>query len=232
MTRYLSVCPVVTQIDLLKGLFLSNLVLQFLSTSKRYSPEVMTFILGTFHSFFSNSQLKSKHTTPEPDQKQLINIPTATVQLPIYLDTKKSFKNIIPPINFQLLKNDDLKNNEEMSIIILGSLYNLLEFSIALYAELPSFPEIVDPIKWIFEKETITIFGKNETLKQKHNSLKELLMKKIENKKLTRDKLVLHPKKPKSIPQYNPEFIEGYSVDKNYDINIERAEMKKLKKET
>lgn len=146
MGAYLALCRIRSLRDIASGLFLSTLFLQFEELSKRLVPEVVNFLINcVLH--LAPSKFKDAQSLPG-------TFPSLDFRSPrckhLALDVSKA-KGLSPrqPNLTELLISED--STEQGKVDLLAASLDLLLKSAEMYKGLDGFPEIYDPVMYIFE---------------------------------------------------------------------------------
>ncbi|KAK9765272.1 nucleolar complex protein 14 [Basidiobolus ranarum] len=223
--QYLGQCSIRNGRDLLSGLFLSNIVLEFQSLSKRIVPEAHNFLLSALYHL---APLEQSETIPGwfPLIDEYFGKWTEE------LDNTK-LKSAKPQlINFgELLASSKVTpeffETAEFRATALKMIVHLIGESAVLYCSTAAFLELFTPalelIRSVQQKKFST------ELKKVFSDVEDKLARLLKHATDRRKPLQLQKHKAIAIASYLPKFEENYSIDKHYDPDRERSEMNKLK---
>ncbi|XP_065071056.1 nucleolar protein 14-like [Rhopilema esculentum] len=201
--------------DLLSGLFISNILLEFQLLSKRFVPEVINFLCAVL-----SMATKPKSTLKYSPSLQIHNKNKNC----LYLEDKTNK-------NGRKLKLSDLKDSNEklrnlevetrVSVLRLG--VNLTKRFAGLYKDLSSYSEVFAPA--IEAIKLIPLDRYPQQIQEEISQLRGLLENSSERQPLT----LLH-RKPIPLPLLEPKFDESYEItskkrSKDKTVN-ERSKLK------
>ncbi|KAF8928499.1 Nop14-like protein [Dissophora ornata] len=222
MSQYLGQCQVASVKDLTSGLMLCNLFLDYQSLSKRAVPEAINFLSSSL------VYLAPKGTFSDidslPGQFPVFEIDHAALQM-----TTKGLESVeVERLSMEMFRMKDaaLEKNSYRVSAMSASADLLMKYAL-LYASTSAFKEMFEgPIALLKTLSSLPHFS---------SSLKSQLEKSLDRiQKLdtfstdSRAPLQMQAHKPVPIASYVPKFEEGYSMDKHYDPDVERAQAHKL----
>ncbi len=241
--QYLSQCPISCVSHIVSGLLCCASLLRWSSTSGRFAPEAISFLMGVLSLFACDQwrQVATKLvTTP-----MFHSVPEKRKTLGLLLRERASrFKedlgddDVIPklPLNAACIlertengfhDNDNNIPTPDVCVAILGTIYSLLEASIPSLASTEGFPEVVFPIKGILA----TICPSEEPhalptqLQKVHVRVYQKIME-LEGAALAkRSPLQWQVGGVRSVKALFPKFEEGFVPGRG-----QNSEVKKLKK--
>ncbi|ORX88183.1 Nop14-like protein [Neocallimastix californiae] len=229
MENYLSQAIINSEKDIVKGLYLCNIIYMTQRQSKRYIPEVMNFLLKSILIIVPESYINSKTKSSILNSSTIVNNKK-------YCLTGKDWKKVeLKPLKLSLIMTNSTTNKEftkyitsnELRISILGLCIELLEKYSRLYLDIGCLKEIFSGVdNLISDLEKMPVSNK---LKESLKEFKSNLSSYIQSENVKRKSLQWQKRKPIPIASIVPKFEENYSVDKHYDKNRERAEHNKLK---
>ncbi|TPX35308.1 hypothetical protein SmJEL517_g02315 [Synchytrium microbalum] len=210
LCRFLSLVRVNERADVIAGLFLCNLLLDFQSVAKRYLPEVMPFLVGTLQQVSSRKSGAGLFELASIDSSIFENVDWTAESIPLDLRTRD-----IP---------------DGMCVTIVETTLRLISAFSQLWSENPAHPEIFSSVHKFAESLSDSIpFNKNASFESSLFLLTTTLSQGIEKAVASREPLKFKSRKPVAIPTFMPKFEEGYSLDRRY--NPERAFVEKKKLE-
>ncbi len=240
--QYLSQCPVACVSHIVSGLFCCASLLRWSSTSGRFAPEALSFLMGVLSLFACDQwrQVAAKLVTSPmfhslPDKGKALGL--------LLRERASSFQeefgdDAIPKLPLsaavRILEKtengvDDCANfpTPDVCVAILGTTYALLEASIPSLASTEGFPEVVFPIKGVLA----TISPSEEPqalpsqLQKVHVRLHQKIME-LEGAALAkRSPLQWQLGGVRSVKALLPKFEEGFVPGRG-----QNSEVKKLKK--
>lgn len=224
IARYLGQKIPRTPAEFATGVYLSALALQYQRLSKRYVPEVMNFSLNTLCAL-APSKLKTRPGWfPVHDVPQSIRVRDAS---------DVALRKLKP----QDCRDASIGDGElaSLKLAILGTTVQVLDSAAELWSDKAAFYETFMPVVQVLDRLVATPnrthlpSSVTETLVSKTTAkLKRLLSV----SRLARRPLELHHHRPLPIRTFVPRFEEdGFNPDKHYDVDRERAELAKLRRE-
>jgi len=228
MENYLSQAIINNEKDIIRGLYICNIMYMTQKRSKRYIPEAINYLIKTILMVIPNTCISKK------TESSLLNSNVINNKM-LYLTGNNWSKIELEPLKLSLImsdnntKNEFLKyyNSNELKISILGLCIELLEKYSKLYLDIGCIKEIFSGVdNLISDLEKVPFSNKlNELIKNFKSNLNSY----IQGENVKRKSLQWQKRKPIPIASIVPRFEENYSVDKHYDKNRERAEYNKLK---
>ncbi|KAG9236496.1 nucleolar protein 14 [Amylocarpus encephaloides] len=221
MGRYLALKIPQTLSDFATGAYLVTLCLSYQSFSKRYAPELINFIENTLCTLAPKKLAKLPGSFPYHEPKVSVRIeasPKATRRLALYDCAPQEFSE---------------KDEEALKDAILNTNIALLEAAVDRWVAKPSFTEIFEPgLKILQHLSSKNCRPKLSSVNQKSIvKLTQKLTTLLQTAHLNRRPLTLHHHRPLAIKTSIPKFEETFNPDKHYDVDRERAEAAKLRKE-
>ncbi|KAJ3007859.1 UNVERIFIED_CONTAM: nucleolar complex protein 14 [Siphonaria sp. JEL0065] len=220
MSEYLVMCPATNGRQALSGLVLCQILKEFVKTSKRYIPEVISFL---------HSLLDSLHPTQSTNKNLSITTPSAS---PMDLDlcTLLARPGTKKAETFPEFKTDSFK------ISALATAVNLIGQFSRVYSDASGFIEIYAPLleklvkfEGLVSKKPFAKAAKkpSETLVGIFKTNIDLVKGLLVSAALKRKPLLLQKRKAMAIKSFVPKFQEHYSMDRRFDANRDRAKVKK-----
>lgn len=193
MEQMLTKCKVKTKRDISYGLFVTTLVLEYVSLSKRYLPAAVNFLAGLLHMCIPKSGVKLVKVIPP-----FKSISNHLVLLDNCTNLKDNLK-----MNCTDLENSDELNNE-FKVRVFNTTLNLLNEFVELYKELSSCVEVFEHVfKYL---ELIPTENYPEIVRNNHEKLVDTLKDLKTNRKLIYVRMA--EKKPKALRLYEPKIVE------------------------
>jgi len=229
MENYLSQTIINNEKDIIKGLYICNIMYMTQKQSKRYIPEVMNFIIKSILMIIPETYISN--TTKE----KLLNSNIIVNNKKFNLTGKNWEKIELKPIKMSLIMSNNTTKKEfikyiksnELRVSTLGLCIELLNKYSKLYLDIGCLKEIFSGVEnLINDLEKISFSVK---LKELLKEFKYNLISYLQGENVKRKSLQWQKRKPIPIASIVPKFEENYSIDKHYDKNRERAEHNKLK---
>jgi len=203
MSQVLAQSPVRCMRDVLRGLFLCDLFLEYISLSKRLVPEAINFLCGILF-------LASKKEGQTP---QLVLPFKDTSKWRDLLKLKSDASSVVVkplPVTSTLgeVTADEL-TTDEMRVHSLSHCLSVLNKFVDLYQDLPASVEIFTPVKEHLQRIPVDPYP--PSFKKLHSTLLSRIND-LYNKSLTRKHLTLQARRPEPIKTFEPKFEEHYEV--------------------
>ncbi|XP_051474657.1 nucleolar protein 14 isoform X2 [Apus apus] len=216
----LDTCRITTLQDVIKGLFICCLFLEYVSLSRRFVPELINFLLGVLHISLPKKQAQG-YTVVHPFTPVGKNLELLLVCDKEDLESWQK-KNL--PLSIVTRLNETSRtemNHTRLSCLALC--FDLIKKSAALYESLPSFHEIMHPIR-ILLAQHVPVNEYPEKMKEwYHSALKEL-----ENKVKHYTPLICEKKKPVPLKQYTPKIVKVLEFGRKQASSKKEQERKQL----
>jgi len=222
MASYLGLCRVRNLRDVCSGLFICTLWLQFEDYSKRFVPEVVTFLVNTL---LHLSPHKIEDVASLPGS---FPCPDFGIRSELIVDVRKARK--LSPGTVDLPTILLGTGGEQAKVDLLGTCLMLLERFADQYKSLDGFLELFSPVQAILVRLDIDHLA--GALRDRITAINMVLSKLLKFSKQQRTPLRLQVHKPIPIPSYVPKFEEHTSnYLKNRDPDHERNEAAKLRRQ-
>ncbi|CAO3633792.1 unnamed protein product [Cunninghamella blakesleeana] len=224
MAQALAQCPIQTELDIGRGIFLTQLFLEYQAVAKRFVPEALNFlqlilVLLSPKSVFKKSIIPGLFPLSENHSFSLH-----------IKDIKMDDVEHIPTITLDqfVVEDDENNNNDQLKLSLLQATLRILEKYLQLYASTPALIEVFEPILLLINE--IQSLEWHEELKTLITTLQERLQRQVKFCKEKRLKTPLRMQQHRPIPiaQHLPKFEKAYSMDRHYDPDHERNAMAKL----
>ncbi|KAG0368209.1 nucleolar complex protein 14, partial [Mortierella sp. AD032] len=223
MSQYLGQCQVGSIKDIASGLMLCNLFLDYQGLSKRVVPEAVNFLASSLVYLAPNGTF-NEDISVLPGSFPIQDVSKATLQM-----TTKGLKSVeVERLSIDIFKMKDsaLEKNTYRVAAMSAAADILLKYAI-LYASTTAFTEMFQgPLELLTKLSTVSEFS--STLKKQIVKTQDRIQKLQGFSTDSRAPLQLQAHKPVPIASYVPKFEEGYSMDKHYDPDVERAQAHKL----
>ena len=225
MTRYLSQKVPQTLSDLAAGTYICTLCLQYQRISKRYIPEVVTYIMNTIWALLPLKHKKLVGTFSQRILPDSLRVPAKST-LPATSIRRLHFRDTSAVVS-------DGSEQQELKQALLLTHIQLVATIAELWASKSAFCEIFDPVYHTL----LTITGKAcaeafpQATRTKAQEVSRRINFLLKQSQQARTPLRLHNHRPLAIKTSIPKFEESYNPSKHYDPDRERAELSKLKAE-
>jgi nucleolar protein 14 len=221
MGRYLALKIPQTLSDYAVGAYICTLCLQYQTLSKRYIPEVISFLENSLCTLAPTELPKLPGNFPyhEPKESVRINdVPKTTRRL--------AFSDCIP-------QERSKTEVEPLKVALLDTNLFLLGVASETWSGKASFTEIFEPSLKILKHlgSKACRLSLNASTQKSLTSLRDKITIAVSNSILNQRPLELHHHRPLAIKTSIPKFEETFNPDKHYDADRERAEAAKLRKE-
>lgn len=222
LARYLGQGPVNTLSDLCTGTYVASLALQYQTTSKRYMPEFLNYILNALCIL-----------APEEPSSKLGSFPLRKPTEPFHITPSKS-------LNIRKLQFWDIKTKiqpDDLKLSLITTLTSLLNTASDLWSTKSASPEIFEQAQAVLQHVSRTCTNKKQKASIPAPALDAIqstidkLSANLSQSRLARRPLLLHNHRPLAVKTAIPKFEETFNPDKHYDPNRERAEVNRLKAE-
>ena len=222
MTRYLGQKVPQTLEDLAIGSYISTLCLRYQRLSKRYVPEVVSYVLNAV---WALCPVKPKHLPglfphhSPPDSLRIRSTSEA-----IEKGRLLSFWDVVRA------PEPTEANNQRIKIALIETHIAMIETMADLWADKSAFCEIFATI-YSALRFLQTSSKLNDKTKEEIRTVANKVHGQLLRSLSARQTLRLHKHRPLAIKTSVPKFEESYNPDKHYDPDRDRAEMSKLKAE-
>lgn len=238
MASYLGLCRVRDLSDICSGLFICTLWLQFEDYSKRFVPEVVTFLANAL---LQLSPHKTKDVGSPPGS---FPSPDLGTHPELRLDAKKARKLSLGAADLPTILLG--AGGDQVKVDLLGTCLVLLERFADQYKSLDGFLELFSPVRDILTQldvdhlpEALRVGHHSSTLncrltaiQDRVTAISSVISRLLKFSKQQRVPLRLQMHKPISIPSYVPKFEEHSSnYLRNRDPDHERNEAAKLRRQ-
>ncbi|KAF9908923.1 nucleolar complex protein 14 [Lobosporangium transversale] len=230
MSQYLGQCQIKSFKDLASGLMLCNLFLDYQKLSKRVIPEAINFLSSAL------VYLAPKGTFGDDLDKLPGLFPIQELDIASLQMTISGLGSIeVERLSIGLFKkNGNVLENNKYKVSAMSAAADLLMKYALLYASTSAYKEMFEgPIgllKILSSSKSIDNQNLNfsSSLKDRLSASLDRIQKLESFSTDSRAPLQLQAHKPVPIASYVPKFEEGYSLDKHYDPDVERAQAHKL----
>ncbi|NXH16719.1 NOP14 protein, partial [Bucco capensis] len=220
MSQLLTKCRITTLQDVIKGLFICCLFLEYVSLSRRFVPELINFLLGVLHISLPKKQAQGYAVvhpfTPVGKNLELL-----------YVCDKKDLeswqKQNLPLSIVARLKETRRTEINHIRLSCLALCFDLIKKSAALYESLPSFHEIMHPVRILLTQHVPVNEYPEQMQEWYHSALKEL-----ENKVKHYTPLICEKKKPVPLKQFTPKIVKVLEFGRTQGSSKKEQERKQL----
>ncbi|NXQ63016.1 NOP14 protein, partial [Anthoscopus minutus] len=220
MSQLLTKCRVTTLQDVIKGLFICCLFLEYVSLSKRFVPELINFLLGVLHISLPKN-LAQGYTVVHPFTPAGKNLELLLV---CDKDDLKSWEKQNVPLSIVTrLKETSRTEINHTRLSCLALCFDLIKKCAALYEPLPSFHEIMHPIRILLTQHVPVNEYPEKMQEWYHSALKEL-----EKKVKCYTPLICEKKKPVPLKQYTPKIVKVLEFGRKQAGSKKEQERKQL----
>ncbi|XP_065591928.1 nucleolar protein 14 [Cyrtonyx montezumae] len=220
MSQLLTKCRITALQDVIKGLFICSLFLEYVSLSRRFVPELINFLLGVLHISLPKKQAQG-YTVVHPFTPVGKNL-----ELLLVCDKKdlESWQKQSLPLSI-VTRLKELSKTEinHIRLSCLALCFDLIKRCAVLYEFLPSFHEIMHPIRVLLTQHVSVNEYPEKMQEWYHSALKEL-----ENKVKHYTPLVCEKKKPVPLKQYTPKIVKVLEFGRKQGGSKKEQERKRL----
>ncbi|KAM6361601.1 nucleolar protein 14 isoform 2-T2 [Alca torda] len=216
----LDMCRITTLQDVIKGLFICCLFLEYVSLSRRFVPEVINFLLGILHISLPKKQVQG-YTVVHPFTPVGKNL-----ELLLVCDKKdlESWQKQNLPLSIVTrLKETNTTEMNHIRLSCLALCFDLIKKCAALYESLPSFHEVMHPVRTLLTQHVPVNEYPEQMQEWYHSALKEL-----ESKVKRYTPLICEKKKPVPLKQYTPKIVKVLEFGRKQGGSKEEQERKQL----
>ncbi|NXA45717.1 NOP14 protein, partial [Nothocercus julius] len=220
MSQLLTKCRITTLQDVVKGLFICCLFLEYVSLSRRFVPELVNFLLGILHISLPKKQAQG-YTVVHPFTPVGKNLELLLVSDKKDLESWQ--KQNLPLSIVTRLKEMSRTELNHIRLSCLALCFDLTKKCAALYESLPSFHEIMHPVR-ILLTQHLPVSEYPEQMQEWYNST----LRELENKAKHYTPLVCEKKKPEPLKQYTPKIMKVLEFGRKLGGSKKEQERKRL----
>ncbi|XP_026555561.1 nucleolar protein 14 [Pseudonaja textilis] len=220
MSQLLTKCAVRTEQDIVKGLFVCCLFLDYTSLAQRFVPELVNFLLGVLHLAIPNKETQGYSLLPP-----FVSLGKHSNLLVV---SEKSGSETWQRQNISLTvlsrstgKSKIETNNLRLSCVALA--LALVRRCAVLYGELPSFREIVGPVRLLLSSLMLQATKYPAQLQELHQSVLEKL-----DVPGTYRPLVCDKRKPVPLKLYTPKIVKVLEFGRKQGSSKQEQERQRL----
>lgn len=222
MTRYLAQKVPQSLEDLATGTYISTLCLQYQKLSRRYVPEVVSYVLNAVWALCPEKprHLPGLFPLRSPPDSLRIRSTSDTIEERRQL----SFWDVV------CVPQSTEANNQNIKVALMETQIAVIEAMAELWAEKSAFCEVFAIVESTLR--FLEICGKlNDKTRDEVRTVANKVHEHLQKSRSTRQPLRLHNHRPLAIKTSIPKFEESYNPDKHYDPDRDRADLSKLKAE-
>ncbi|KAJ7403336.1 Nucleolar protein 14 [Pitangus sulphuratus] len=216
----LDTCRITTLQDVIKGLFICCLFLEYVSLSRRFVPELINFLLGVLHISLPKKQAQG-YTVVHPFTPVGKNLELLLVCDKEDLESWQ--KQNLPLGIVTRLKETSRTEMNHIRLSCLALCFDLIKKCAALYESLPSFHEIMHPVRILLTQHVPVNEYPEKMQDWYHSALNEL-----ENKVKHYTPLICEKKKPVPLKQYTPKLVKVLEFGRKQASSKKEQERKQL----
>ncbi|XP_051654301.1 nucleolar protein 14 [Manacus candei] len=220
MSQLLTKCRITTLQDVIKGLFICCLFLEYVSLSRRFVPELINFLLGVLHISLPKKQAQGYTVvhpfTPVGKNSELLLVCDKE-------DLESWQKQNLPLGIVTRLKETSRTEMNHIRLSCLALCFDLIKKCAALYESLPSFHEIMHPVRILLTQHVPMNEYPEKMQEWYHSALKEL-----ETKVKHYTPLICEKKKPVPLKQYTPKIVKVLEFGRKQASSKKEQERKQL----
>ncbi|CAI5783569.1 Uncharacterized protein PODLI_1B029128 [Podarcis lilfordi] len=218
MSQLLTKCTVTTVQDVVKGLFVCCLFLEYISLSRRFIPELVNFLLGVLYMAIPNKEVQG-YTLVHPFASLGKRSDLLVVTDKADADT---WQKQHLPLHIITRSKDDRTGMNHLRLSCLDLCLDLVKRCAVTYGSLPSFSEIMQPIQMLLRRQMPMI-----RYPQHLQELFDSVLKQLESKG-QRCPLVCEKKKPVPLKLFTPKIVKVLEFGRKQESNKKEQERKRL----
>ncbi|XP_070613104.1 nucleolar protein 14 [Erythrolamprus reginae] len=220
MSQLLTKCAVRTEQDVMKGLFVCCLFLDYTSLSQRFVPELVNFLLGVLHLAIPNKEAQGYSLLPP-----FVSLGKHS-NLLVVCEKPRTETWQKQSISLGILSRSKGKcktetNNLRLSCVALAMA--LVQRCAILYGKLPSFREIVAPVRLLLSSLVLQAAKYPVQLQELHQSVLE----KLDMPRLY-SPLVCDKRKPVPLKLYTPKLVKVLEFGRKQGSSRQEQERQRL----
>ncbi|KAL8207658.1 UNVERIFIED_CONTAM: nucleolar complex protein 14, partial [Gekko kuhli] len=220
MSQLLTKCPVTTLQDVVKGLLVCCLFLQYVSVSQRFIPELVNFLLRILHMAVPSRGVQGltlMHPFRSLDKNGSLLVISETT------DAKTWQKQSLPLRMVIGSKENSKTEVNHLRLSCIDVCLDLVRRCAVLYGSLPSFQEVMNPIQ-ILLSQHVPVSGYPAQLQELHNSI----LTQLETQGPHYHPLVCEKKKPVPLKLFTPKIVKVLEFGRKQGSNEREQERKRL----
>ncbi|XP_069351805.1 nucleolar protein 14 isoform X2 [Eulemur rufifrons] len=220
MSQLLTKCPVLSLQDVVKGLFVCCLFLEYVSLSQRFIPELVNYILGILYMATPNKQSQG-YALVHPFRARGKNSELLLVSDREDVATWQRSSLSLRWASGLRTQTATEANHIRLSCVAVG--LSLLKRCVLLYSTLPSFHAITSPLRALLTEHLVDCSHPHELQEMYRSVLTEM-----ENQKQPHRPLTCEKSKPVPLKLFTPRLVKVLEFGKKQGSSKEEQERKKL----
>ncbi|KAJ8338990.1 hypothetical protein SKAU_G00357760 [Synaphobranchus kaupii] len=221
ISQALTKCPVTTLEEVTSGLVLCCLVLEYVTLSQRFVPELINFLLGLLHLAVPVKQSLGYPVVPpfRPVGKSCNLLVMRNAE-----GAESWSKKTLPLAGVQGLSLPSEVERDHYRLSSLATCLDLVKRCASLYKSLPSFDHVFQPIRILLAKH-LPVESFPAHIKDLHREILEL----ISGAPTLHPPLVFEKKKPIPLKLFTPKIVEVLDYGKKRGSSKQERERERLK---
>ncbi|ELW62764.1 Nucleolar protein 14 [Tupaia chinensis] len=220
MSQLLTKCPILSLQDVVKGLFVCCLFLEYVSLSQRFIPELINFLLGILYIATPNKQHRG-YTLVHPFRALGKNSELLLVSDKEDMATWQ--KRSLSLHWASGLKVQTTTEANHIRLSCLAVCLALLKHCVLMYSTLPSFHAITRPLRALLTENPVDCSQPRDL-----QELYQSVLTEIENQKQLYWPLVCEKSKPVPLKLFTPRLVKVLEFGKKQGSTKEEQERKRL----
>ncbi|XP_066488920.1 nucleolar protein 14 [Tiliqua scincoides] len=220
MSLLLTKCPIATLQDVVKGLCVCCLFLEYVSLSQRFIPELVNFLLGILHMAVPSRGAQG-YTLVHPFRSLGKNSELLVVREK--LDAESWQKQRLPLHNLITSRENNRTEANHLRLSCLCLCLDLVKKCAGLYRSLPSFCEIMQPIQVLLSQQ-LSVNDYPAQLQELHDSV----LKQLAVQDQHYHSLVCEKKKVVPLKLFTPKIVKVLEFGRKQESNKKEQERKRL----
>uniref|UniRef100_A0A8C9A9Y7 NOP14 nucleolar protein n=1 Tax=Prolemur simus TaxID=1328070 RepID=A0A8C9A9Y7_PROSS len=220
MSQLLTKCPVLSLQDVVKGLFVCCLFLEYVSLSQRFIPELVNYILGILYMATPNKQSQG-YALVHPFRARGKNSELLLVSDREDVATWQRSSLSLRWASGLRTQTATEANHIRLSCVAVG--LSLLKHCVLMYSTLPSFHAITTPLRALLTEHLVDCSHPREL-----QELSQSILTEMENQKQLHRPLTCEKSKPVPLKLFTPRLVKVLEFGKKQGSSKEEQERKKL----
>uniref|UniRef100_A0A8C6RZ18 NOP14 nucleolar protein n=1 Tax=Nannospalax galili TaxID=1026970 RepID=A0A8C6RZ18_NANGA len=220
MSQLLTKCPVLSLQDVVKGLFVCCLFLEYVSLSRRFIPELINFLLGILYIATPNKQSQGSALV-HPFRALGKNSELLLVSDKADVATWQRGSLSLHWASRLSPKSATETNHIRLSCLTLC--LALLKHCVLMYSVLPSFHPIIGPLQAL-----LTVHLVDCSLPKELQELSRSILSEVENQKQLYRPLVFEKSKPVPLKLFTPRLVKVLEFGRKQGSSKEEQERRRL----
>ncbi|XP_076992393.1 nucleolar protein 14 isoform X2 [Tamandua tetradactyla] len=220
MSQLLTKCPVLSLQDVLKGLFVCCLFLEYVSLSQRFIPELINFLLGILYIATPNKQ-SDGYTLVQPFRARGKNSQLLWVSDEEDMDTWQRTGLPLQLVNGLRTLTKTEANHLRLSCLAVA--LDLARRCVRMYSPLPAFHAVVRPLRALLSARWVPC-GLPQELQELHQSI----LSDIDSQKHRYQPLICEKSRPTPLKLFTPRLVKVLEFGRKQGSTREEQERKRL----